>query len=150
MIAYTKGDIFRQNAEALVNPVNCVGIMGKGLALKFKIAYPSNFNQYLTACRNAAISPSRPLVHTRPAGSTPRYIINLATKRHWRDSSILSDLDKAIKALARTIALYQISSIAIPAIGSGLGGLNWEEVKPLIDRYLSDIPSTKVTVLNPW
>ena len=121
MITYTNSDIFKQPVEALVNPVNCVGVMGKGLALQFKIKYPANFLAYHAACKARAVSAKRPFVHQTNTDRNPAYIINVATKRHWRDPSTLSDIDSGLTALAHIIQQRSIKSIAIPALGLRTG-----------------------------
>ncbi len=149
MITYRKGNIFAQDAEAYVNPVNSVGVMGKGLALQFKSRYPDMFLKYQEECRRGLVNPARPLVYERPDETNPKYIINLATKRHWRDKSRILDIHTALTALAREINRLSISSIAIPGIGAGLGGLRWPEVVLAIEQHLSQLPATEITIFEP-
>lgn len=116
------------DVQALVNPVNCVGIMGKGLALEFKQRFPKNFSLYREACSRGNVKPGSLFI----VEECDRYIINFPTKRHWRDKSLLWDIEMGLEALARDIQAWGIKSIAIPALGCGNGGLDWEVVKPMI------------------
>ena len=157
MILYRTGDIFAHKAQAYVNPVNCVGVMGKGLALQFKSRYPDMFHHYQDACRKGLVTPSRPLVYTRAGQSNcdssshahPEFIISLATKRHWRDKSKISDITEGLQALAQEIQNRSIKTIAIPAIGAGLGGLPWPQVRQAINDCLSHLTETGITVFEP-
>lgn len=155
MIKYKIGNIFLLDVEAIVNPVNCVGVMGKGLALQFKKLYPKNFEAYKTACYNKIISPGEMFIFGT-AGEGPdfdpgnlNYIINFPTKRHWRDKSLLSDIKIGLNRLVDVIDELGIKSIAIPPLGSGLGGLSWSQVKRLIDEILSPLIDVKIIVLEP-
>ena len=147
MIRFTHGNIFTQPAEAIVNPVNCVGVMGRGLALQFKRRYPEVFHAYRIACRHGTIRPGRVFVH--PSGrDIPRWILHFPTKRHWRDPSSLEDIRLGLADLAATVILRRIRSIALPSIGCGLGGLRWLTVRPLIEAHLNHVPCL-ITVLEP-
>lgn len=150
MIEYKTGDIIREDAEALVNTVNCVGIMGRGIALQFKSAFPENFKVYESACRRRELQPGRLLVFRTNELSNPKYIINFPTKRHWRGRSRLSDIEAGLKALVGEIRTLGIHSVAIPPLGSGLGGLDWSEVRPRIEaamRALND--DLRVIIFEP-
>ena len=147
MIRLVQGDIFAQEAEALVNPVNCVGVMGKGLALEFKKRFPPNFQAYQAACRKGEIRPGTLLVHDS-GGKNPRYIVNVPTKRHWRDRSILTDVDAGLQALAQWLEENKTGSAALPALGCGLGGLPWPAVRELTLRRLGDLEA-EIIVLEP-
>ncbi len=149
MIEYKKGDILAEDAEALVNSVNCVGVMGKGIALQFKKAYPENFTAYVAACKHHQIQPDRLFVYETGALTNPRYIINFPTKRHWRSKSRLEDIKAGLNALSAEIEARQIRSIALPALGSGLGGLEWQKVRSLIEEILGKNESTRVIVFEP-
>lgn len=150
MIEYKIGDILTQDAEALVNTVNCVGIMGRGVALQFKNAYPDNFKAYELACKHEEVQPGHMFVFEIPKKlSGPRYIINFPTKRHWRGKSRMGDIETGLKALAREIRDRNIHSIAIPPLGSGLGGLNWAEVRTRIERALGGIENLVAFVYEP-
>lgn len=149
MIVEMQGDLFESGADALVNPINCVGVMGRGLALQFKNLYPQNFAVYATACAKQEIQPGRLLVFQTGLPANPHYIINFPTKRHWRDKSILTDIEAGLNALAQAIPQYGIRSIAIPALGSGLGGLPWNDVKACIYAALTHLEGAQVLVYKP-
>src|SRR4051794_9673892 len=116
MIEYRTGDILQADAEALVNTVNCVGIMGRGIALQFKTAYPENFKAYEAACAREEVQPGKMFVH-ETGQLMPRYIINFPTKRHWRERSRIDDIDTGLEALADEIRSRRIRSIAVPPLG---------------------------------
>ena len=103
MVELTQGDLLKADAEALVNTVNCVGIMGRGIALQFKNAFPANFKAYAVACRRGEVQPGRMFVFETGTFTNPRYIINFPTKRHWRGKSRLEDIETGLTALAREI-----------------------------------------------
>jgi O-acetyl-ADP-ribose deacetylase (regulator of RNase III) len=149
MIEYKTGDILAEDAEALVNTVNCVGIMGRGIALQFKNAYPANFKFYKQACDRQLVQPGRMLVFESDRLSNPRYIVNFPTKRHWRGRSRLEDIDSGLRALVEEIKIRNIRSIAVPPLGSGLGGLDWAIVRPRIENALSAIHNLKVVIYEP-
>lgn len=132
------GSIFDVDARALVNPVNCVGVMGKGLARAFKEKFPDVFLEYERACRAEEIAPGRVQVVETCAESSAKYVINFPTKRHWRDKSRLEDIRAGLVDLAAWMTKNQISSIAIPALGCGLGGLDWKDVRRVIEDTLID------------
>src|ERR1700733_6216787 len=125
MINFTTGDVLAADVEALVNTVNCVGIMGRGIALQFKNAFPENFKAYEAACTSQEGQPGRMFVFETGTMTNPKYIINFPPKRHWRGKSRIEDLDSGLKALVAEIRRLSIRSIAIPPLGSGLGGLHW-------------------------
>src|SRR5580658_7888140 len=129
MIEYKRGNILAADAEALVNTVNCVGVMGRGIALQFKKMFPANFKAYAAACKRSEVQPGRMFVFETGKFTNPRYIINFPTKRHWRGASRLSDIETGLDALVREITTREIKSIALPPLGSGLGGLNWADVR---------------------
>ncbi len=149
MIEHRTGDILRTDAEALVNTVNCVGIMGRGVALQFKNAYPANFQAYSDACAMGHVQPGRMFVFDTGYLTNPRYIINFPTKRHWRGKSRLEDIEAGLVDLKRVIDAYQIRSIAIPPLGAGLGGLNWSDVRPLIESSLHGFKDLHVLLFEP-
>lgn len=149
MIRYTQGDILQAEAEALVNSVNCVGVMGRGIALQFKKAFPDNFKAYAAACRRGEVEPGRMFVFDTGRLIWPRYIINFPTKRHWRGKSRIEDIEAGLAALVKEIRSRNIRSLAIPPLGSGLGGLNWTEVRPLIERALAALADVDVQVFEP-
>ena len=148
-IDYRTGDLLSADAEALVNTVNCVGVMGKGIALQFKKAFPDNFKNYSIACERKQVRPGEMFVTEQFVGS-PRYIINFPTKRHWRARSRLSDVESGLTALADQIRKRDIRSIAMPALGCGHGGLEWEEVRSLIERELGELSGdVRIVVFEP-
>ena len=149
MIRFVQGDILRAEAEALVNTVNCVGVMGRGIALQFKNVFPANFKAYEAACRRDEVQPGRMFVFDTGELTWPRYIINFPTKRHWRGKSRIEDIQAGLGALVDEIRTRNIRSIAIPPLGSGLGGLDWAKVRPLIERALSALPEVDVQVFEP-
>jgi O-acetyl-ADP-ribose deacetylase (regulator of RNase III) len=149
MIEFTKGDLLTANVEAVVNTVNCVGIMGRGVALQFKEAFPANFKAYETACRRDEVQPGRMFVYETGALTNPKFIINFPTKRHWRARSQMEDIDSGLRALADEIHKRGISSIAIPPLGSGLGGLDWSDVRPRIENTLRGFNNLRVVIFEP-
>ncbi len=149
MIEYKIGDILAEDVEALVNTVNCVGVMGRGIALQFKNAFPGNFKAYEAACKRSEIQPGRMFVFETGKLTHPRYIVNFPTKRHWRGKSRMADIDSGLAALAQEIRHHQIQSIAIPPLGSGLGGLDWAEVRPRIESALGKFSLVKVVIYEP-
>jgi len=149
MIEYKKGDIFAEDAEALVNTVNCVGHMGRGIALEFKKAWPENFHAYAAACKRHEVRPGRMFVFETQRLTSPRYVINFPTKRHWRGKSRMEDIESGLDALAKEIQKRGIRSIALPPLGSGLGGLDWADVRPRIERALRELSEVKVVVFEP-
>lgn len=149
MIKFTRGDILQADVEAIVNTVNCVGVMGRGIALQFKKAWPENFKAYAAACKNNEVQPGKMFVFATQQLANPRYIINFPTKRHWRGASRMEDIDSGLEALAATIREKHIQSIAIPPLGCGLGGLDWNQVKQKIERSLSALPDVYVLIYEP-
>ncbi|HWM89697.1 MAG TPA: macro domain-containing protein [Thermoanaerobaculia bacterium] len=149
MIRFTQGDILKADAEALVNTVNCVGVMGRGIALQFKNTFPENFKAYEVACLKKEVEPGRMFVFDTGKLTSPRYIINFPTKRHWRGKSRIEDIETGLEALVKEIRARNIRSIAIPPLGSGLGGLDWAGVRPLIERALAAVPEVEAVVFEP-
>ncbi|HEY0553592.1 MAG TPA: macro domain-containing protein [Thermoanaerobaculia bacterium] len=153
MIHYTQGNLLDADVEALVNTVNTVGIMGKGIALMFKEAFPENFRLYAAACKQGEVQIGRMFVTERPplAGSSrgPRWIINFPTKRHWRDRTRLEWVEAGLADLARVLQENAIRSVALPPLGCGNGGLEWSTVRPVIEQALAGLPSVEVLVYEP-
>jgi len=149
MIEYKRGDILREDAEALINTVNCVGVMGRGIALQFKKAFPENFKTYAVACKNEEVQPGLMFVFETGKLTNPRYIINFPTKRHWRGKSRMEDIESGLEALVATVRRYNIRSIAVPPLGSGLGGLDWSEVRPRIKETLQSLTEVRVIIFEP-
>lgn len=157
------GSIFDSGAEVLVNPVNCVGVAGKGLALEFKIRFLDNQEMYETVCRRRGwrkISPPW-FFWYNGIPDRPRAIVNFPTKRHWREPSNIDDIVAGLAEVRRTLLSFtrtlkstgndsqQIRSIAFPALGCGLGGLKWEDVRPLIVESMEDIDGLEVHLYGP-
>ncbi len=149
MIEFRKGNIIFADVEALVNTVNCVGIMGRGIALQFKNVFPDNFHAYEVACKHGKIEPGRMFVYETHSLTNPHYIINFPTKRHWRSKSRLSDIKIGLVSLVAEIKRLNIKSIAVPPLGSGLGGLDWNKVRSLIVDSLSELSNLRVIVYEP-
>jgi O-acetyl-ADP-ribose deacetylase (regulator of RNase III) len=149
MIKLTQGDILKADAEALVNTVNCVGIMGRGVALQFRKAFSENFKAYEVACKANQVQPGKMFVYDLNRLYNPRFIINFPTKRHWKSNSRIEDIQAGLTDLIAVVQQQQISSIAIPPLGCGLGGLNWGEVKPLIIEAFQTIPEVNVLLFEP-
>lgn len=149
MITFKIGDIFSEKVEAIVNPVNCVGVSGAGLALAFRKQYPDNYESYREACSSGECSIGRVVTFQNDVDVSPEYIINFPTKRHYRDKSRLSDINKGLVSLSNEIERLNLLSIAIPALGCGLGGLKWEEVRPLITKHMMKHEYRGIIVLRP-
>ena len=149
MIKFATGDILKADTECLVNTVNCVGIMGRGIALQFKKTYPDNFKSYQAACKRQEVLPGQMFVYDTEQLTYPRYIINFPTKRHWRGKTRMDDIESGLVSLVEVIKAKNIRSIAIPPLGCGLGGLDWEEVKPRITSALDALENVRVIVYEP-
>jgi len=149
MIEFTSGDILKSEADALVNTVNCVGVMGRGIALQFKNMYPENFKAYEAACNREAMQPGHMFVFETGQLTPPRFIVNFPTKRHWRGKSRIEDIEAGLADLVNVIRDKGIRSIAIPPLGSGLGGLDWDDVRPRIERALGALDDVQVLVYEP-
>ena len=136
------GDIFSSDAHVLVNPVNCVGVMGKGLALQFKKRYPKMYETYVEWCHDKYITVGQPQLYT---ASTPRILL-FPTKLHWRNPSTLYMIDESLYRVAERYQEWNITSIAFPKIGTGEGGLSWDAVKPMIESYLGQLQGVEVYI----
>lgn len=145
---YCHGSIFESNAQAWVNPVNCVGIMGKGLALEFKKAFPECYKVYVMGCKNEHVRLGKVQILMRGA-LNPEFIINFPTKNHWKDKSEYENISTGMDDLVDKIENYGITSIAIPALGCGWGGLKWEKVMPIIQNKLKDVGNLQVHLYGP-
>jgi O-acetyl-ADP-ribose deacetylase (regulator of RNase III) len=148
-IRFGTGDILNADAEALVNTVNCVGVMGRGIALQFKNAFPENYEAYRAACGREEVVPGRMFVFETGTMTNPKYIINFPTKRHWKGKSRIEDIQSGLVALVEEIKKRQIRSIAIPPLGSGLGGLHWPTVRNEIESALRNLAGVDVVVYEP-
>ncbi len=146
---FTKGDILRADTDAIVNTVNCVGFMGRGIAAQFKRTFPENFKAYEAACKRKEVVPGRMFVFATGQLTNPRFIVNFPTKRHWRGKSRIEDIEAGLVALVREVRERGIRSIAIPPLGCGLGGLEWQDVRPRIERALGGLPDVRTVVYEP-
>jgi O-acetyl-ADP-ribose deacetylase (regulator of RNase III) len=147
MIEFTRGNLLDAKVDALVNTVNTVGVMGKGVALMFKEAFPENFKDYEAACKKKAVTVGRMFVTKRLL--SPKWIINFPTKQHWRADSKLEWIETGLEDLKRVIIENGIKSIAIPPLGSGNGGLKWADVRPKIESALGSLEDVTVFVYEP-
>ena len=147
-VTYTDMSIFEIDAEAIVNPVNCVGASGAGLARQFARRYPENDRLYRQACQDSRVMPGRGLI-TETGLDNPGHIVNFPTKRHWRDESRLSNIRLGLRNLRRELLRRGIRSVALPALGVGLGGLDWRDVREIIEREFGEQSEIEVTVCNP-
>jgi O-acetyl-ADP-ribose deacetylase (regulator of RNase III) len=148
VVEFVTGNLLEADAEALVNTVNTKGVMGKGVALQFKRAFPENYKAYRAACAAGNVQLGRMFVFDSGRMERPRYIINFPTKEHWRSRSRLSDIDTGLEDLRRVLTELKIESVALPPLGCGLGGLRWEDVRPRIERALGTLP-VRVLVYEP-
>jgi O-acetyl-ADP-ribose deacetylase (regulator of RNase III) len=149
VLEYGSGDLLAADVDALVNTVNCVGVMGKGLALQFKRQYPDNYQQYRSACERNEVRLGQMFVVELDAMAGPQYIVNFPTKDHWKSKSRLEDIESGLRDLVRAIDECGITSIAIPPLGAGNGGLAWKDVEPLIVHALGELPDVKVVLYTP-
>ncbi len=152
MIVVTRDNILRTKiaVEAIINPVNCVGVMGKGLALQFKNEYPDNYEAYRVECNIGRMVVGRCFVFQRSVINNPKYIVNFPTKSEWHDNSNLEYIRLGLIDLVNCIKKYNISSIAIPALGCGLGQLNWKDVKQLIEETFIKLEDIDVILFEPF
>ncbi|TKD35260.1 type II toxin-antitoxin system antitoxin DNA ADP-ribosyl glycohydrolase DarG [Azotobacter chroococcum] len=139
MIRVLIGDIFQSEAQTLVNTVNCVGVMGKGVALEFKKRWPCMMQDYADRCKKKLVKPGDPYIYTDMLGTS---IINFPTKDHWRSASRLSDIERGLFIFIENYKTWNVTSVAFPPLGCGNGGLEWEIVGPIMYKMLSkvDIP----------
>ena len=140
MITFKTGDLLQSPAEALVNTVNTVGVMGKGIALQFKEAFPNNNKAYIDTCKKKDLAPGKLLaVWDENLQLGRKLIINFPTKVHWRQPSRYEYIEKGLAALREVLQKNKIKSVAIPPLGCGNGGLDWDIVKPMITSALDDL-----------
>jgi O-acetyl-ADP-ribose deacetylase (regulator of RNase III) len=171
MIETATGNLVEAGVDALVNTVNCVGFMGKGIALQFKQAFPENNAAYERACTHDEVQPGRMFIFETRSMIGPKYIINFPTKRHWRGKSriedveaglkalvedveaglkaLIEDVEAGLKALVEDVQRLDVKSVAVPPLGCGLGGLNWNDVRPLIEQAFAVVPGIRVLVFEP-
>lgn len=139
MIEYVKMDIFDSPADALVNPVNTVGVMRDGLALRFKRAYPEMFRYYRVVCNNRELHPG--WLNTWK-GRTGKRIINFPTKRNWQEPSKIEYIESGLRTFTARYQKWGIKSVSFPKLGCDLDGLEWEDINPLMEIYLGSLPIT--------
>ncbi len=149
MITYTAGDILDDDAEAIVNTINCVGVMGKGLALAAKKRWPQMYVDYEAACYREEVRPGEMWVWATGELFGTRHVIGFPTKRHWRAPSQMGDIDAGLGALRRVIEDEGITSVAIPQLGCGHGGLQWADVGPRIVEYFDTLDGVDIRVYGP-
>ena len=138
MIEYVEGDIFKSPAQVIVNTVNTVGVMGKGLALSFKKRYPKMFDVYRKACEKHQFAIGKLMIYYAP----DHWILLFPTKANWRNPSKIEYLEEGLRKFVNTYAEKGITSIAFPKLGCGNGELSWRDVKPVMERYLKSLPIT--------
>ena len=149
MITFEQGNLLEANAEALVNTVNIVGVMGKGIALMFKERFPANFRAYAAACKQREVRLGEMFVTVNLELDGPRWIVNFPTKDHWRSPTRLEWIERGMEDLTQVIQAYGIRSIAVPPLGCGNGGLDWRDVRPVIESHLAPIDGLQATVYEP-
>jgi O-acetyl-ADP-ribose deacetylase (regulator of RNase III) len=142
-----QGDLLAAPVDALVNPVNTEGVMGKGLALQFKRAFPEVFSSYARACKAGEVAIGR--MHVVQRQASPRFIINFPTKRHWRQPSRLEFIDAGLRDLIARVRELVVGSIAVPPLGCGLGGLDWAEVRPRVEAAFDAVPDVRAFLFEP-
>lgn len=148
MITYTTGDLFEAQTEAIVNTVNTVGVMGKGIALQFKQRFPGNYLVYKKACDQSLLKIGDLLI-TESNSLFFKYIINFPTKEHWRNPSKYEYIEKGLDTLIEEIKKRKIKSIALPPLGAGNGKLEWEKVKEILEEKLKKLPEVEFIIYEP-
>lgn len=149
MIQYSRGNIFTAKVDALVNTVNTVGVMGKGIALQFSREFPEIVRPYQTACASGELTPGRVFTVRLSTLEGPQYVINFPTKQHWRAKSKIEHIEAGLESLVEEIRRLKIRSIAIPPLGCGLGGLRWADVRLRIESALGELEDVEVLVYEP-
>jgi O-acetyl-ADP-ribose deacetylase (regulator of RNase III) len=149
MFELTRGNLLDADVEAVVNTVNTEGIMGKGIALQFRKAYPENYDAYRRACEEGIVQPGKMFIFERRTLTSPQYIINFPTKRHWRSKSKMVDIEAGLVALIEDVKRLKIGSVAVPPLGCGLGGLNWSDVRERMREAFSQLPDVRWLVFEP-
>ncbi|WP_322516446.1 macro domain-containing protein [Rhodopseudomonas palustris] len=148
-IKLVTGNLLEQRVDAIVNTVNTVGVMGKGIALQFKRKWPANAKAYEAACKRGDVVPGKMFVFDNGGLVEPKFIINFPTKRHWRQPSRMADIDAGLVDLVAQVKRLNIRSIAIPPLGCGNGGLDWNLVRPRIEAAFRDLPDVQVQLFAP-
>jgi len=149
MISFRQGNLLEAEVEAVVNTVNTVGVMGRGIALMFQERFPDNFKAYAAACKAGEVQTGRMFVTATGELSGPKWVINFPTKRHWRHPSRIEWIEAGLRDLVRVILEKGIRSVALPPLGCGNGGLEWSEVRPLIEQALAALPGVQVVAFEP-
>jgi O-acetyl-ADP-ribose deacetylase (regulator of RNase III) len=149
MIDICRGNMLKADAEAYVNTVNSVGVMGKGIALQFKKAFPDNYEAYRAAAKAGEVAPGRMFVYPTGRMVNPKFIVNFPTKRHWKENSKMEYIRSGLLDLVEQIRRLSIGSIAIPPLGCGMGGLSWQEVRPTIEKAFEELPDVRVLLYEP-
>jgi len=149
MIELQHGDILNAKADALVNTVNCVGVMGRGIALQFAKAFPEMLRAYEAASKRGDVEPGKVLTHDLNRFEQPHYVINVPTKKHWRGKSRMEYVEAGLAALVEEVRRLGVKSVAVPPLGCGLGGLEWSDVRPRIEQAFLALPDVHVLVFEP-
>jgi O-acetyl-ADP-ribose deacetylase (regulator of RNase III) len=149
MLTFDKGNLLEADVEAVVNTVNTMGVMGKGIALMFKERYPENFRAYVSACKSGEVQTGRMFVTATNELNGPRWVVNFPTKKHWRHFSRREWIEEGLKDLERVVREKGIRSLALPPLGCGNGGLDWREVKRLIEEFAAGLPEVRVIAFEP-
>lgn len=149
MIRFTQGNLLEARVDAMLNTVNTVGIMGKGIALMFKERFPENFKAYAAACKAGNVRVGEMFVTAGAELDGPRWIINFPTKKQWFQPTKLEWVRSGLVALKTVIREKQIKSIALPPLGCGNGGLDWAVVRPIIENALAELKDVEVVVYEP-
>jgi O-acetyl-ADP-ribose deacetylase (regulator of RNase III) len=149
MLTFTRGNLFEADVDALVNTVNTVGVMGKGIALQFSRAFPEIDKPYKDACASGKLRIGQVFSVKLPVLEGPKYVINFPTKKHWKGNSKIEYIESGLHSLVDEIKRLEIRSVAIPPLGCGLGGLRWSDVKQQIERVLSGLANVEVLVFEP-
>lgn len=148
-VAIKSGDLLKEETDAIVNTVNCVGIMGKGIALQFKQRWPQNFKAYAAACKREEIKPGKMFIYDFGEWARPQFIINFPTKKHWRGDSKIEYIEEGLHDLVEQVKRLGIRSIALPPLGCGNGGLDWDTVRGLVFDAFKDHPQIRVDLFEP-
>jgi O-acetyl-ADP-ribose deacetylase (regulator of RNase III) len=148
-VTIKSGDLLKEETDAIVNTVNCVGVMGKGIALQFKQRWPENFRAYAAACNRKEIKPGKMFIYDFGEWGKPRFIINFPTKMHWRGDSKIEYIEKGLRDLVAQVKRLGIKSIALPPLGCGNGGLDWDTVRRLVFDVFNDNPQIQVDLFEP-
>lgn len=150
VIRLTQGDLLElDDVDAIVNAVNCVGVMGKGIALQFKNKWPANFTAYAAACKVGDVRPGRMFVFDSGGLVQPSFIVNFPTKDHWRGSSRIEFIRDGLVDLVSVVRQLGIRSVAVPPLGCGNGGLDWADVRPLIESAFDSLQDVEVRLFEP-